>query len=368
MPSDCPHRERLGYTGDGQITAETAMLIFDADKFYRKWIRDILDCQDIETGHVQHTAPFYGGGGGPGGWGCAIVIVPYEHYKRYDDISILKETYPYMKKWVSSMLSFCENDLVVKEYKDGWCLGEWCTPEPVEIPEPFVNTYYFIKALGIICEIGNILGERIIEYQTLKDKLLVAFKNNYYDEDSGRFINSIQGADAFGYSLGIGSEKTKTNIIERYSNRNSFDTGIFGTEILSGVLAHLNEYELLLKLLTSNEIGSFGFMKNNDATTLWEDWDGRNSRNHPMFGGAVKYLIYGFAGIKFDVNEIQPKIVKGINNLYCSVKGVKGKKSIKYFKENECIKFELYSEDETAFIYNGQRYNFSGNASFKFHI
>lgn len=61
IPSDCPHRERLGYTGDGQVCAEAAMLTMDCREFYRKWIRDILDCQDSGSGHVQHTAP-------PDGW------------------------------------------------------------------------------------------------------------------------------------------------------------------------------------------------------------------------------------------------------------------------------------------------------------
>ena len=80
VPSDCPHRERLGYTGDGQVCAPAAMLMLDSRAFYRKWIRDIFDSQDKTTGHVNHTAPFAGGGGGPGGWGCAAVTVPYHFY------------------------------------------------------------------------------------------------------------------------------------------------------------------------------------------------------------------------------------------------------------------------------------------------
>ena len=74
VPSDCPHRERLGYTGDGQLTAEASIYSFDMVNFYRKWIDDIADCQGEESGHVQHTAPFAGGGGGPGAWGCAYSL------------------------------------------------------------------------------------------------------------------------------------------------------------------------------------------------------------------------------------------------------------------------------------------------------
>lgn len=73
--SDCPHRERLGYTGDGQVTCDGVMLLLDSRKFYEKWIQDIADCQDMKSGHIQHTAPFYGGGGGPGGWGSAAECI-----------------------------------------------------------------------------------------------------------------------------------------------------------------------------------------------------------------------------------------------------------------------------------------------------
>lgn len=81
VPSDCPHRERLGYTGDGQLTCATAMLCLDMRQIYIKWMRDIVDGQDSSSGHVQHTAPFAGGGGGPGGWGgcyfCgAMAVLP----------------------------------------------------------------------------------------------------------------------------------------------------------------------------------------------------------------------------------------------------------------------------------------------------
>ena len=89
VPSDCPHRERLGYTGDGQITCASVMMMFDARKMYKKWMQDIVDCQDISSGHVQHTAPFFGGGGGPAGWGGAMIVVPYQYYKIYGDDELM---------------------------------------------------------------------------------------------------------------------------------------------------------------------------------------------------------------------------------------------------------------------------------------
>ena len=68
MPSDCPHFERRGYTGDGQLTCRSAMHLLDMYAFYKKWMEDISDCQDRLSGHIQYTAPYTRSGGGPGGW------------------------------------------------------------------------------------------------------------------------------------------------------------------------------------------------------------------------------------------------------------------------------------------------------------
>ena len=89
-PSDCPHLERRGYTGDGQLTCHAALSVLDARRFYEKWLCDIGDCQDTLSGHIQYTAPYIRSGGGPGGWGCAIVEVPYQLYRHYGDVEVLR--------------------------------------------------------------------------------------------------------------------------------------------------------------------------------------------------------------------------------------------------------------------------------------
>ena len=125
VPSDCPHRERLGYTGDGQLTCNAVMTSFDAESFYRKWMADIWDCQDKTTGHVQHTAPFAGGGGGPVGWGGAIINVPYQMYRHYGNRKDLEAMYPAMERYIKYILRRIKGGTVVREEDDGWCLGDW---------------------------------------------------------------------------------------------------------------------------------------------------------------------------------------------------------------------------------------------------
>ena len=67
------------------------MLLLDSGKLYEKWYQDILDSQGADTGHIPHTAPFLGGGGGPGGWGCAVYVIPMNYYRVYGDSSLLEK-------------------------------------------------------------------------------------------------------------------------------------------------------------------------------------------------------------------------------------------------------------------------------------
>lgn len=295
IPSDCPHRERLGYTGDGQLAAEAVMTCFDAEKMYRKWMQDVADCQDVYNGHVQHTAPFRGGGGGPGGWGGAIVFVPYSFYKFYKDETFLKKYYQNMLNFLEYMEDRSENGLVVKEELGGWCLGDWCSPGNKNlIPEPFVNTYFLIKAFKQVIEISKISGKETAELQERLDKITNAFIKAYYDEKTGTFCSSLEASDAYAYDIGLGDERTLKAIVDKYETLGEFDTGIFGTDILIRVLCENGHKDLAFKLLTSEKENTFYNMKKHGATTLWENWNGEASHSHPMFGAVVQYIVKFF--------------------------------------------------------------------------
>ena len=300
VPSDCPHRERLGYTGDGQLTAGAVMSVYDAREMYRKWMRDIRDCQDIRSGHVQHTAPFYGGGGGPGGWGGAAVIVPYRYYQFYGDINALKDAWSSMQGYMRYMASRCENGLVVREEEKGWCLGDWCAPGKVLLPEPFVNTWFYIKCADICRETAEILGYEAVarDYARLAAEERAVFTKRFFDESTGSFLNGVQAADEFAVDIGLGDSRTIGLLAARYRELGTFDTGIFGTDVLIRVLFREGYADLACKLLTNEGEASFFNMKKQGAMNLWENWNGEASLCHPMFGAVTEYLFSEILGIR----------------------------------------------------------------------
>lgn len=301
IPSDCPHLERRGYTGDGQLAADAVMSTIDARKFYDKWIEDISDCQDRVSGHVQNTAPYVRSGGGPGGWGGAIVHVPFLYYKHYGDPSFMIKLYPQMKEYFRFLDEHSRGNLVTNDVPLEWCLGDWCTPTKIQIPPRFVNTYFYIKYIDEILSCKDILGLSRNEIKAYKEKrktLADALTKTYYNPETGDFARNIQGANAFAVDLGLGSKKTFKNMIAVYDEKHMYyNTGIFGTDILTRVLFKNGRADLAARLLSSKGKYSFGCLMNQDATTLWEYWTGKRSHSHPMFGAVVAYLFRYILGI-----------------------------------------------------------------------
>lgn len=320
VPSDCPHRERLGYTGDGQLTAETAMLLLDTKELYRKWYQDILDSQGKETGHIPHTAPFLGGGGGPGGWGCAVYQVPLAWAKIYGDDSLLVQGYDAILRWFDYMDAHSEKGLVVREEEGGWCLGDWCFPaseEKEQLPEAFINTFYYLHGLQEIMQISEKMNNKLpIRFAEREKNVKNAFLDAYFDPETGEFCEGRAAGNAYGLALGLGDERTKKHLVEKYEALGRFDTGIFGTSMLLEQLFSIGAGDLAVRLLTNDsEAASFAHMKRNGATTLWERWDGRESHNHPMFGACVRLLFTQILGIRMTpaaqppvVNSAQPDV------------------------------------------------------------
>ena len=313
IPSDCPHRERLGYTGDGQLTAETAMLLLDAKELYRKWYQDILDSQGAETGHIPHTAPFLGGGGGPGGWGCAVYQVPLAWAKIYGDDSLLVQGYDAILRWFDYMDAHSEKGLVVREEEGGWCLGDWCFPaseEKEQLPEAFINTFYYLHGLQEMMQISEKMNNKLpIRFAEREKNVKNAFLDAYFDPETGDFCEGRAAGNAYGLALGLGDERTKKHLVEKYEALGRFDTGIFGTSMLLEQLFSIGAGDLAVRLLTNDsEAASFAHMKRNGATTLWERWDGRESHNHPMFGACVRLMFTQILGIRMTPSA-QPPVV-----------------------------------------------------------
>ena len=349
IPSDCPHLERRGYTGDGQLVCHAGMTVMDSRAFYHKWIGDISDCQDVYTGHVQYTAPYLKSGGGPGGWGCAIVEVPYQYYLHYGDAEPMTRLYGQMLRYFDYLEAHSANGLVVSDKPGEWCLGDWCAPDVVALPAAFVNNYFYVKSLKRTVEIAKLVG-REVDVPMLEDRIekrKAAIMAAYYNTWDHNFFGSFQGANAFALDIGLGDKRTYENMVGYYEKLGRFDTGIFGTEIVSRVLFERGNADLAVKLLTSEDMISFEGMRRSNGTTIWEYWPQTNknrSFNHPMFGAVVAHLFDYLLGIGqkgdtvgYEKIVIRPQLTGKLNRVSGSRTVPSGKISVSYVKNEETV-------------------------------
>ena len=315
VASDCPHREKGPYTGDGEVACVAVMHNFDANYFYRKWLRDMSDCQDKETGYVPNGAPWHPGCGGGVGWGAAMCIIPWEHYVHYGDISVLEEHYEAMKGQLGFMESWrTEEGIMNMQMPRGadkpiyWLnLGDWCPA--YKLPEDrLVHTYFLWKCACYTANAAAALGkeEDAARYNQLAEEVKNAFNEVFYDPETCSYGYN-NGSNVFALYIGVPEER-KAAVVESLrkeieENGGHLNTGIFGTQLFFDVLIENGLGEVAYKAMNKKDQPSFGWWLEQGAKTTWEYWDGAKSRNHPMFGGGLTWFYTKVAGLQTDPAE-----------------------------------------------------------------
>lgn len=356
VPSDCPHREKLPYTGDGQLVAESAMYVFGAEEFYRKWLQDIIAAQG-KNGWVPYTAPFIAGGGGY--WWCnALTSVPLTLYKFTGDKSVLREALQPALKLVGFYNSMHEGDYIIRKTCTVWLLGDWLAPDEIASNTAYVNTLAFYSAVSQIKEACDILGERKIseDMEALRGYIKQAINAKFFDTEKFCYGNGVQGEDILPLINGIAepeiSEKLWEKVVAHYRETGHIDTGIVLTPVLLQALVEHGDSDVAIKLMQQREYPSYAWMLENE-TTLCEHWskywpktcsvegeestalDGDVSHCHPMYGSVVAWLYKHVAGL--DLSRLcekkilfAPKFTDAIYGAYASKQTKYGKASIEY--------------------------------------
>lgn len=356
ISSDCPHRERLGYTGDGQVIVESSIFNFDMTRFYQKWFDDMDDARNKRTGYVPHTVPFGGGGGGPA-WGSAYVIMPWNYYLYYKDKLILARHYNGMKQWVKYLETRTDSSgIVVREEPNGWCLGDWATPEKIRLPESLVNTCYYYHVTNIMYEVAAILGknEDKIFFDRLAGRIKDDFNRKFFNHETGNYGDGRQGANVFPLAFGMVPEKERSRVLENLvsglkQNGDHLDTGILGTPLLLEVLTKNGHADLAYKIMDQPDFPGFGYYINGkNATTLWEDWDGKSSHSHPMYGSVIGWFFKSLAGINLQIENsenhqfiIKPVICGDLSYVKANYNSISGKISSEWKKVTGGIEFRI---------------------------
>lgn len=366
-PTDCPHREKGGYNGDGQVIAETSMHDFHMQPFYRKWLNDMRDSQ-YENGRIPNTSPtMLGGTGGGIAWGSAYVLIPWWMHQYYADSQILAEHYPTMKRYMQYLENLAsendenpDEDYIINEFGGHWdSLGEWEAPvrERNGPVNPLTNTYYWYLDSITFAKIAGALGEEQDqkEFLALADSIKSAFNRKFFDPETNLYGTEepYQSYLLFALSGDLvpqdHREAVLDNLIENIMETRDghLGTGILGTKHLFSVLANESREDVIHRMVTQTTFPSWGYWIENGATTLWENWKGESSHNHQMFGSVEEYFYKYLAGIRAPTDEgiaagyetihIKPYIPENLNHAEASIETVRGTVSSSWERDGRNI-------------------------------
>lgn len=338
IASDCPHRERAPYTGDAQVVCTTVMHNFDAAAFYQKWIRDMRDAQNIETGYVPNGAPWQPGCGGGVPWGAAMNIMPWEFYLHYGDKKMLEDNYFAMKEQVRYMLTWLTPDSTMLAQRANlnatqpnyWLnLGDWAPAFDIPSVE-LVHTFYLWRCADFTAKAARVMGlqDDARYYSVLAGNVKKAFNKKFYNPETRSYGDF--GSNIFALVLGVPDDRyddvvatLKHEISVKYDNH--LNTGIFGTQFFFETLALNGLNDIAYNAMNQEDFPSFGNWIKQGATVTWEKWNGADSRNHPMFGGGLTWFYRILAGVNVDAERpayehiiIKPILDKRLPEVYYS--------------------------------------------------
>jgi alpha-L-rhamnosidase len=340
VPTDCPTRERSGWSGDWQIFTGTAAYLFDITEFNRKFLADARLGQ-FENGIIPNVIPsdqaslapgFMLMNNGSSGWGDMIVESPLQTYLATGDLSFLEDNFDAMVRWVDFAVERAATqrhasraDLPQGEFEDylwdgGFHWGEWLEPSAdmsdfmafMGSDKGAVATAYLHRSARDLGRIAAILGKptQVAErYEGIAAKAKAAWQEAFLNSD-GSLTAGTQANYVRALRFGLFPSELESAAADQLAkliraNGTKLDTGFLSTVYLLPTLADFGHADLAFELLFQEQEPSWLNMRNRGATTVWERWNGvaadgtpSESLNHYSKGAVIDFLHQYIAGLK----------------------------------------------------------------------
>lgn len=375
VPTDCPQRnERLGWTADTQVFAETGSFFANTSSFFHKWMRDMRDTQSA-TGGFPGVAPLaqYGGEMMRVGWADAGIIVPWTVWKQYGDTDIINSCWDSMEKYMNHVNETRYDHNLLKEENRNYQWADWLSYEPLEswgggafhkdakgkrtpLPDAidywnYLSASYWVIDAGMMRDMAVATGRDASRYENMVSEAKAYIRNKFLNAN-GEFktsvLNTMQTPALFALKNGIVEGKAKDDMIVRLRKNfadhgNCLQTGFLGTSILMPVLTENGMSDIAWELLFQRKNPSWLYSVDNGATTIWERWNsymikkgmgprGMNSFNHYAYGVVGEWIWESVAGIASDpanpgfrhiiMKPVPDKKLGSVNAVYNSASGL----------------------------------------------
>ncbi|MFO7973027.1 MAG: family 78 glycoside hydrolase catalytic domain [Candidatus Hydrogenedentota bacterium] len=370
FPTDCPQRdERQAWLGDRSEECRGESYVYNIAPLYSKWMQDIDDSQK-ESGSISDVSPPYWPLYNDNvTWPSTFIIAPGMLYDQYGDSRPIEQHYDAMKRWITHMSGYLENDLMPRDNYGDWCVPPE-SPELIHSKDPsrktsgmFLGTSYFHYDCKLMAKYAAMLGKKddVAEFNALAKRLEEAFTKKYFKPEQNIYDNGTQTTSVLtlafdlvpdGHREGVFNSLV-TNIVEKTNSH--IGTGLIGGQWLMRTLTNNGRPDLAYTLATNTTYPSWGYMIEQDATTIWELWNGdtadpaMNSHNHVMLVGDLLTWFYGYlAGIRptpmapgFQTAQIKPYVVGDLTHVKASVDTQYGRYASSWEKNGETLSLDV---------------------------
>lgn len=322
FPTDCPHREKNGWTGDVSVSAEQLILNFDCSENFRVWLENIR-CAQTEAGQIPGIVPTdtwgYAWGSGPV-WDSAIVNMVYYVYKFDGRTDLILENADMIRKYLEYIARKRDEKGLIA------CgLGDWCQPgsDNIRISSPlcFTDSAQIMETAERSAYLLGVIGRDEDKAYAIKlrDELRNAMRDNLVDFDTMTVSGECQTSQCVAMSIGLFNDdeyhKAYMRLIDFIKEKDyHLDCGMLGLRHIFHVLFDNGDGEIALKMITREDAPSYGNMIKLGGTALFEAMEQngvQESQNHHFYGDILNLFIAKLAGLRInpDMNDIHKVVI-----------------------------------------------------------
>lgn len=374
IPTDCPTRERAGWTGDMGVFIETGLTLMDCAPVVVKWLGESR-LNQYEDGRMANIAPPTSRPGFmtpmlcmSAGWGDASILVPYAIYQRTGDPRVLADNYEMMQRWYAFLLGRAQQTTPEQQTGDyaqytvlaGMDYGEWCEPgitamQAMMNPRKSVGTAYLAHSGRILSEIAGVLGhpEDAAQYRDTAEKARLAYRTAF--TENGVIHSDRQCEYVRAVQFGLLSEEESQAAVEQLNqmviaNDYHLNTGFLSTPYLCSVLAEHGHADTASRLLLQTSAPGWLYAVRKGATTVWETWNGidennvpHESLNHYSYGAICGWVFGGVCGIHLanDTLTIAPTPLPALGHAHAIYDSPVGRIESGWSYEGEKVIYEI---------------------------
>ena len=365
MPTDCPQREKNGWTGDGHFAIETALYNYDGITVYEKWLADHRDEQQ-PNGVLPDIIPTGGWGYGTDNgldWTSTIAIIPWNIYMFYGDHKLLADCYENIRRYVDYVDRTSPTGLT------SWGRGDW-VPVKSHSSKELTSSVYFYVDTKILANAAKMFNktEDYKYYSALANKIKNAINDKFLNRETGIYGSGVQTEQSVPLQWGIVPEELKRKVARNLAKQVEaagfhLDVGVLGAKAILNALSENGEAETAYKLAAQDTYPSWGCWIANGATTLLENWDLNATRdisdNHMMFGEIGGWFYKGLGGIFPDPENpgfkhilLRPNFPSGLNEFEARYQSPYGEICSKWErKKNRIVYHVTVPANSTATFY-----------------